>query len=631
MTIKESLARLPASLTRPMDEYMATDAAAAIAARQDFIAKLEPFHLPEITKLICGSEELLAIYGKQYSRVAPFYVNGGAAWISSILPEKDKDSDYFSEFVFPYASPDILKNFLAAYGQYVNIRAKQEKTLTDREERKAALEQKISERIAEKEKWEAAIQDASTDKNQLAEVKKKVSACKGTLTKARKELDDCQLGIKEAAREKDDCDEILCRLTDAYNEAESLNQTIAGRLSKARQAAFDACDDRNIITRYISAINDSGKIPAALSESLKQYTFSRQFLSTLDEQYGADAVSIIARLYESGTVDIYDDPFCHYLSSHPEAVSHFFVNTYVSSANEHNTEDSDFESWLGFVVDHAFPGEEPCSQLCLYDEIWENVTSIERWKAIADALLERKENLFCSCVAKILLRTSGMARKQLLILVQKLIDDETIDGMSSLTGELLENHVPGDDAPAIIEYLIDKLENESSKFRRANERMTFKMNRLSADVFSAVSDAVEALETLASNLDSGGEAIAPELVASRLKKNIVALRKGLEVTGVSTLEDSGDWISKREICFDAEKHTISVDAPPQKVYLRTLGFVYTDSEGNTKTVPAKVGRLQELAGKKVCREPGQPGYKPGKRIKKQSPHKQQNRKGGAKE
>lgn len=633
MTIKESLARLSASLARPMDEYVASDVAVAMVTRTDFIAKLEPFHLPEITKLICGSEELLAIYGEQYSRVAPFYVNGSVEWIYSILPEQDKDSGFFSEFVFPYASLDILKNFLAAYRRYVNIRDKQKEVLADREKRKATLEQKMAERTAEKEKWEAAIQDAPTDidENQLAEMKKRVSSCKSTLTKTKRELANCLLCIEEVTRKNDTCNEIIIRFIGAYNEATGLIQTIGDRLSEARQAAFDACDDRNIITSYISAINDNGEIPVALSESLKQYAFSQQFLSVLDERYGADAVSIIARLYESGAVDIYDDPFSFYLSSHPEAVSRFFVNAYVSSVNEHNAEDSDFGSWLGFIIDNAFPGDEPCNQLCLYDEVWESITTIGGWQAVVDALLERKENLFHSCVAKILLRTSGMARKQLLILVQKLIEDETIDSMSSLAGELLENHVPGDDAPAIIDYLFEKMENESSKLRRVNERMAFKMNRLSTDVFSAVSDAVEGLETLASNLDSGGEAIAPELVASRLKKNIVALRKGLEVTGVSALEDSADWMSRREICFDADKHTISVDTPPQKVYLRTLGFIYTDSEGNTKTVPAKVGRLQELSRKKAIQKPGKPGSKPNKKKTYHSPHKHQNRKGGAKE
>lgn len=107
----------------------------------------------------------------------------------------------------------------------------------------------------------------------------------------------------------------------------------------------------------------------------------------------------------------------------------------------------------------------------------------------------------------------------------------------------------------------------------------------------------------------------------------MALRKGLEVTGVSALEDSADWMNRREIAFNADKHTISVDMLPQKVYLRTLGFVYTDSEGNTKIVPAKVGQLQELSNKKTLQKPV---HKPQKK-KSASPGKRQNGKGGEKE
>lgn len=529
MTIKESLARLTASLTYPMDEYVASDAAIAVAARKDIIAKLEPFHLPEITKLICGSEELLAVYGEQYRHVAPFYINSSVERIYSVLPERNKDSTYFSELVFPYASLDILKNFLVAYSRYVNTGNQQKEILADRVKRKAALEQKIAEKVSEKEQWEAAIQDAPTDvdKNQLDELKKKVTSCKSTLTKTKKELDNCQFSIVEITRKNDICDEIIIRLIGAYNEANGLTQTIGDRLSEARQSAFDVCDDRSIIQNHISSVIDYGEIPVALSESLKQYSFSQQFLSVLDERYKAEAVSIIAQLYDSGVVDIYDEPFSGYLSNRPEAVSRFFVNAYVSFGNEQNLEGSDFESWLGFIIENAFPGDEPSNQLSLYDDVWEKVATIEGWQAVIDALLARKEKLFCNCLAKILLRTSGMARKQLMLLVQKLIDNETIDSMSSLTCELLENHVPGDDAPAIIDYFLQKTEREVSKLRRANERMTYIANHLSMDVYSAVSDAVEALETLASNLDSRGEAIAPELVASRLKKTLWHCEKAL--------------------------------------------------------------------------------------------------------
>ena len=399
MTIKESLAQLSTGLTQPMDAYMASDAALAMAARKDIVAKLEPFHLPEITKLICGSGELLAIYGKQYSRVAPFYADGSAEWIYTVLSEKDKDSGYFSEFVFPYASLAILQNFRTAYQRYINTREEQEAILENCTKKKAVLEQKQIQRTAEREKHEAAVRNAPADmdESQLAEMKKRVSSSKGILTRTKKELEDCQRGIEEAAQKKGTCNEIIMRLVDAYSEATALSQMFGDQLSKARQAAFDACDDRSIIASSIFAIKETGEIPVALSEHLKQYAFSQLFLSVLDEQCsGADAVSVIAQLYENGVVDICDDPFSCYLSDHPEAVSRFFVNAYVFSANERNTKNSDFESWLGFIIDHAFPGDEPCNQLCRYDEVWENVSSAEGWKTIIDKLLERKENLFYS-------------------------------------------------------------------------------------------------------------------------------------------------------------------------------------------------------------------------------------------
>ena len=67
------------------------------------------------------------------------------------------------------------------------------------------------------------------------------------------------------------------------------------------------------------------------------------------------------------------------------------------------------------------------------------------------------------------------------------------------------------------------------------------------------------------------------------------------MAGIKPLVDYADWTTQKTVPFDSEKHSISVSTPPQTVYLRTLGFVYDDVEGSEKTIPAKVGRLQEIS------------------------------------
>lgn len=638
MTIKEALAKLTTQLALSLDEYGKSEAARTISNNSELLAKLELFRLPEITKLICSSEELLEKYGEQYRTVAVYYNDGSIEAIFPTLQDITKDSDYFINSVFPFASPDILNSFICAYNRYVSHEKHLKKSIKDKQEDHSRLTQKLSDKTAEKERCEAELNELPDDvADKRNELKKHIASCKGTLTKTQKELNECQHNIDEITRESNIYAEVISRLSNAFIEAQKQVKNTATHFAEARQAAFDACDEKKVIIDYVQQFWTTGSIPPEMLDGLKQYNFSQQLITVLHETFSDNAIAILAKLFENGAIDIYDEPFHSFLSSHPEAVSTFFADTFISNYTASaDADDSDFTSWLDFIIDNAFPGSEPTNQLCCYDLIWEKTTSADAWKVIVNAVIENKPEMFHNCIAKIILRSAGLARKQLLMLVQKLVEDETIDSLSTLITALIENHVPGDDAPAIVDYFVQRAENEQFSLRRNNERMSFKISHFSSDVYGALSGALESLETLASNLDCGGESIAPDLIASKLKKSLISLREGLEVAGIGTIENASDWLTKKEIAFDVEKHSIAFSTPPQKVYLRTLGFVYTDSEGKTKTVPAKVGRLQELSTQRKQNKPKKP-YRTTTNQPKSGPqkykkaNKQGTRKGGAKE
>ena len=75
MSIKVLLAELCAKRYLPMAEYKKIPAFVEMEQETEIIEKLEGFHLPEITKLICGSDVLAEMaWATKYEKIRPLYI-----------------------------------------------------------------------------------------------------------------------------------------------------------------------------------------------------------------------------------------------------------------------------------------------------------------------------------------------------------------------------------------------------------------------------------------------------------------------------------------------------------------------------------------------------------------------------
>lgn len=601
MTVRESLAKLSTQLTKPLREYIAIDVAVDLSKNTILLSKLEPFHLPEITKLICGHPSLRTHFGDAYDRLFPFYEDGSADSMMIHFADTSKDSLYYIDHIFPLADSCIIEGFIQAFNRLdKQIKHYQAAIKEQREEESRTLvkiEGNTTETATVIESLGEFPEGSSDEK--YKELTKRRTSLKGNRTKYNKNLEATRQKIATLSEKYEQLCEQYRRLIEAYGVARKIKDEYQSKLSKARMEAYEACDEKAAILRSVQELLVTGNVPSDLVEGLRQYEYCTQFISTLAKDHPDRAISSIALLYEQGAIDICDDPFCMFLGANPEAVSRYFLNSYLAAdARDFSVSATDFDSWCDFIISQAFFETDHPAAFELYDTLWDQIPTPACWRTIIERIRDRDEDVFISCLAKLILRASGNSRKQLITVTQEMIRQEEIDSVATLVAALIDNHTSGDDCSTIVELLLQKVEGEYRKIRGTNERLKFNADRISAKAYGSLSKPIESLEILASNIATSRTDISPEIISSKLKKYLVSLREGLEVLDIYALEDADAWVERKAIPFNPENHTISLSTPPQTVYLRTLGFTYHDATGDTKVVPAVVGRLQELGNSK---------------------------------
>lgn len=590
MTNKEKLARLAGTYdysnknSMSLEEYGKTSIAIEIAGDELLIEKLEPFYLPEIIKLICANNKLLNKYADTYASIHIYYIENSVKAMENEFRNHVYDSIYYIEKVFPLIDAKILKNFIDAYEYY--------------SENAVRKQSEVNKKLLEKEKLEKEVKDIDEKINNIDEKDEKFKNDKKSLnskkTNKTKKLDNLKDEIRRFEEEGVKSLEIKSRLNEAYNVANTLVGGYKDKISAARSKAYFLLDEKNAIKSQIEHYIRTGEITLQFAEELKKNDFLQLMLRELDLSFCEESVHILAELYDNGKIDLYDSVFKEYLVSHTEQLSGYFVSKFIKNNKQDSALQEDYTSWCELVLDVVLSDTTGNSIRDCYI-IWKALAEENKWNDFLDILIEKDEERFTENISKFILMTNGYARKSLLNIVQRFIDKEYIESTSALIRELINNHIPGDDCSAIVEYILEQHENELRKNKRNVDRLQFKINKMPGELYGAISDAVESIETLASDIDTGSDKIPKKHIASNLKKNILKLREGLEAVGVYTLVNSDDWLNQKHITFDPRKHSISISTPPQEVYLRTLGFIYSDVEGEKKIVQAKVGRLQELA------------------------------------
>lgn len=598
MTYREYLAKLSSHLTLPLSEYIATEAAENISKNSDLLSKLEPFHLPEIIKLISGHPAFIKRFSPKYDAIYPFYENNSIESFSARFSDKSMDSMYYIDCIFPFSDLSIIENFILAYNRVIQEVKKLDKSLEEKRKKEKLILDEISsieDKIKKTNEEILPFSSDSKDPNYFA-LKKDYANLKGKLTRNNNVLKKLQSENEADINNKTFCCEQMERLLEANQIALKYKKNYSHTISVARNAAYEVLDEKHILKQCLDQLISSNDVPDTFKTELKNFKYVNRLLSFIETNYKDSCICIIAKLYENSYIDIYDFPFCDFLASHANDVSFYILENYLTPPKSNfDISKTDFNSWLDFIIEKEFLDDDCSNSSMMFSILWDHIPSIDCWRSIISVIISRNEDNFISCLSRLLLKVSGKSRRYLLSLAIEMIQQEYIDSYSSLIVSLIDNHSPGDDCSALVELLLQQLESETNKLKGTNDRLLYNEKRLPANTYSSIAPSIEKLELLASNISSGDNTSSPSLIVAKLKKNIVELRKGLESFGVHPVEDPNNWVNQTVIPFNHEYHSINISTPPQQVYLRSIGFSYADIDGTTKISRAIVGRLQDLS------------------------------------
>ena len=170
---------------------MSLDVAIELTQNIALLTKLEPYHLPEITKLICGSHSLMDLFSDEYKLVCPFYHDNSIDTMMMHFREKDKDGAYYIDHVFPLADDQIIDSFIFGFNRLDKTIRYYSESIKEQIERRGTIQTKIDDNLKETSDIDVAISqypDDSTDET-FKGLSKKKSSLKGNLTKYKKEMD----------------------------------------------------------------------------------------------------------------------------------------------------------------------------------------------------------------------------------------------------------------------------------------------------------------------------------------------------------------------------------------------------------------------------------------------------------
>lgn len=565
---------------KTLQDYAKEPAVMELAQNEELIARLEPLHLPEITKLICANPALLERFKEKYEVIYPLYENPSVETMQSLFFEKENDDVFFVEKIFPLADEKILESFIQMSNR-LNHKIKRLKNELDKQQnQKSVLEEDIQGKTRE---LSANIDNEGENETKISSIKGEITKKKNQLRKVAENISKQEDGLKKLNNQ-------LNQLTPIWNEAIAIKQNYQIQFSKASEQAYCILNGKDEIIQQIEKFLKGQTTSPDFSKKLKDFTFSEKFIAVLFESYRDQAVSVMAGLYQDGDIDILDEPFSSALAENEGLVSAFFLKTYL--IEEHgvfDAEKNDFGSWLNFIAEKSIQD----GRMVRFGTFWKNIPSEECWCTVMRALFRNNERAL-DIVIKIMLGISGAPRGLLRSALPIMLEEGIIESNTSIIVALAENHTQGDDALLILKYFAQNLEKENERLKDKKEQLEYQASRGPSRIYGELSKPIENLEKLASDIATRTSEILPELVATKFKRYLWDLRKGLEELGIDPLEDHESWMEQNQIEYKAGRHSISISTPPKMVYLRTLGFVYHDAEGIKKTAPAIVGRLQEI-------------------------------------
>lgn len=614
MSIKVQLAELCANRKLPMDEYKKLSAFSALEQRSDVIENLESFRLPEITKLICGSEILSAAsWAVKYQPILPLYCNPQTFDVVQIIL-KCKTAETLEKDILRFADADILKAFSTYYDDLIARQAAHRKERT-RLTRKIREEKKKSE-----ESTVAHATPQPTPENNT--ILEDTTCQKFSITPEAEPTPD-EKTLEALKLRQTELDQYLKQHKAFIEKIRIYKEKVQETDSdENREAAYRSLHDIKTSHEeaFLQGFISSGVVSEEYHVQFRDQGFLSRVLRCLEKgSFKNYSVPILLKLYDEGAIDLIEGSASDFINQHPDMLCDYLVEKTPPSAED--LDSPEFELLIEKAIQKEISNSAD-KKSSFFAPFWNTITdhSIWRWIIYKTDELADGENI-ATAISCILLHLKGKSAKSF---VEVIFDDPELEIKLS-TVELISvlTQKSGMCSQDVIIETVRLLEQRNRKIQRRLNTSERKLRSQGQELFSSVYLPMEQLEELAINLKLTNGDIKSSLVAAHLIDIVLSLREGFETLDLQPVADVDDWKYQNKIVFDPCIHRVTTDSngTPDVVQLRSLGFRYQDDDGEWQQYNAQASVEVDLPAHKKEPRKGYPKYEqPGEKKNSGSVH-----------
>ena len=605
MSIKVQLAELCANRKLPMDAFKKLSAFLLLEKEADIIERIEGFRLPEITKLICGSDALGdAPWADKYAKIKPLYFSTNEIDAQKIISGY-KSVAAFEKEILCFADEVIIRKFSDYYHELQELQSTKRKERTKLQKSINATKKNDDE--ATKEPGEnipdpskSAVHDGvqpvdgepvqtmelSADEKKLQEIKAGLAVLDKYLKQHKGFIEAIQL---YEVKVKD------------YDSDEN------------REKAYLSLNDMKMPQEeaFLKDFISSGTVSEEFHSLFRDPGFVNRILQCLDKGSFKDySLPILLRLYDEGAVDLIEGPASDFIDAHPERLCDYLVENLPESV-------ADFDdSELGLLVEKAIQKELSSPAIPFFPAFWNSITDDAIWRWIVIKVSEiANDACLSTAITALMPKLEGKAAK---VLVEVLFDDpgtEVKMTTSEVISALLKNS--GSSDRDIVLEIIRLIEQNNRKIQRKLNTAERKLRSQGQELFSSVYLPMEQLEELAINLKLTNGDIKASLVAAHMIDIIISLREGFESLDLHPTVEMDDWKYQNKLAFDPNAHRVTADCDVASadIRLRSMGFRYQDDDGEWQQYNAQASmefdspKKEEVKPRKGYPKYEQPGKK----------------------
>lgn len=572
MSEKHDLAVLFSMLERPTEEFMASTPFKNLEKEDTIVKRIEPFGLPEVKKLICCSELLRQCdWAEKYAEARNLYFQVQELDVLSLLLQY-KDADVFEEKILKCIDGSILSTI----DKYLLTLTKEKDS---QKKERSALKGKITKakkKATENGRQETVPSVVSTIVENANEAK--VEPATGVKTDDEIRLQKLDKAIEEKER-------FLKAFGKHYSKVTLYLRKMSDHeeMDAQRQKAYAAIDEikppreEEFLIQYVS----DGILTEEAENELRNYGFLQRLLEYLGKNSYKDiAFPVLAKLYSDGAIDLECNLIEQFIHTHNRMLAEYLEDQYA--VNAQYILDSENRLFIEYAIKESLNGVND------YVTWWNSIKSSGDWKCILEITDEIQSEPVIRAAVKLMHHVYGTSMDSFM----ELISSDENGELKIALGEFISEFL-GQEAPEQKDLVRGYIRNAEQTTRKLQRRLASKerdVNRHGQDLFSSIYLPIEQLEELAVNLRLSDGEIKCSLVAGHVISALASLREGLAAMGLETAENIETWQRQILVDYNPEKHrmTSAFGDVKEKVKLQTLGYSYTDDEGNQKVRAAEV-------------------------------------------